>query len=360
MAISSGVGPHAAWLNFSGESFPIEHGNVSQSAENKTATFAGVIPLSLFGAREAFTNLVAGVEATITVQARGQTGTLVTGEIDKYGFDYIGRKIHFTGRDKSAKLHEETSSEKWLNKKPSEIVQDLAGRAGLSTGKVSKSSVQAGKQLEKDYVKLSQGNTFAKVIQEMARIDGARWWVDPQGQFHYTTDDSDVNSYSINVNEAGKSVSSDCEHLVISTDVQAGRPTEVTVKGYHPKKRETVSSVSNVQGKGPKRSFTYHVPTIDMERALRHSKSEAANKCRHEITASVTIVGDPSVHAGMKLQLNGTDFDQSLDIDTAHHDFGMSGYKTHITAKSAKSGRTASEGEVPIVTSVDGKVTEVP
>lgn len=359
MAISSGFGRHAAWLNVAGSSFPIEHGNVSQSAQRKTSTFSGVIPMSLFEARSTFANLVAGEEATITVQTRNVTATLITGEVDRVGFDYIRREIHFGGRDKSAKLHEETSSEKWLNKKPSDIVQELIGRAGLS-GNVTASTVQAGKQLQQDFVKLSENNTFAKIIHEMARIDGARWWVDPNGQFHYAPYGSGTSTYPININQDMQPISADCLELKVSRNLQAGRPHEVTVKGWHPKKRDTVSSVSNVEGKGPKRSYTYHVPTIDRERAMRHSKSEAADKTRHEITVSATVVGDPSVHAGMTLQLNGTDFDQSLDIDAVHHDFGMSGHLTHISAKSAKTGRAAEEGEIPIVTSVDGVVQEVP
>ncbi len=359
MAISSGIGPHAAWLNVAGSSFPIEHGNVSQSAQRKTSSFSGVIPMSIFGARSTFANLNAGEEATITVQARGTVATLITGEVDRIGFDYIRREIHFGGRDKSAKLHEETSSEKWLNKKPSEIVQELIGRAGLS-GSVAESSVQAGKQLQQDFVKLSENNTFAKIIHEMARIDGARWWVDPNGQFHYATDDSGAGTYSIFINQDMQPISADCLELKVSRNLQAGRPTQVTVKGWHPKKRDTVSSVSNVPGSGPKRSYTYQVPTIDSDRAKRHAKSEASDKVRHEISVSATIVGDPSVHAGMKLRMQGTEFDQSLDIDVSHHDFGMSGYLTHMSAKSAKSGRTVSEGELPIYTSVDGNVEQVP
>lgn len=348
MAISSGFGPHAAWLNVGEDSFPIEHGNVSQSAEKTTSSFSGVIPMSIVGAQTKFANMVADEEATITVQTRGQTATLITGSIDTVRFDYIHRTINFAGRDKSAKLHEEVSSEKWLNKKPSEIVQELTNRVGLS-GKITASSVQAGKKLEKDYVKLTQNHTFAKVIHEMARIDGARWWVDPNGEFNYAMADSETSTYTININQNTRPISADCLQLRISHNLQAGRPQEITVKGFHSKERKIITSVSNVSGKGPKRSFIYHVPTIDDDRASRHAKSEAAERSRQEITVTAVIVGDPTVQAGMKLQLNGTDFDQSLDIDTVQHDFGMSGHTTHITAKSAGAGRDSGTGELPDV-----------
>ena len=58
---------------------------------------------------------------------------------------------------------------------------------------------------------------------------------------------------------------------------------------------------------------------------------------------SATVVGDPSVQAGMGLQLSGSNFfDQVFDIDTVTHDFGMGGHLTHITARSAGQGRSAS------------------
>ena len=59
--------------------------------------------------------------------------------------------------------------------------------------------------------------------------------------------------------------------------------------------------------------------------------------------ARATVVGDPACSAGMGLSLTGTsEFDQIFDIDTVHHDFGMRGHTTHITARAAKKGRTPS------------------
>lgn len=341
MAITSGAGPHFAWLNCSG-TWPIEHGNVSQTAERKTSSFSGVIPMSFPGARQAFASAVAGTDASVTVMARGQTGTLITGELDQVDFDYIARAIRFSGRDKSYKLHEAITAEKWLNKMPSEVVQDLIGRVGLS-GNVASSAVKAGKQLQQDYVKLSEDNSFSRVIHEMARLDGVRWWVDPNGTFQYAPYGSPVGGvYSVTINQDGEPISSDCLELRIVHNLHAGRPQVVTAHGWHPKKKQIFSSTSNVGGSGPSRTWRYQVPTATAERVRKHAESEAAEKARHEFTASATVVGDQNVKAGMGLQVSGTDFDQVFDIDNVSHDFGMSGYLTHITARSAKTGRVAS------------------
>lgn len=340
MAVTSGVGPHAAWLN-AGGTWPIEHGHVEQSADRKTSSFSGIVPMDLAGARGAFAGMGAGTEASISVLTRGQTGTLMTGQLDEVEFDYIRREIHFRGRDKSAALHENITSEKWLNKLPSDVVQDLIGRVGLS-GSVTASSVKAGKQLQQDFVKLSENHTYARIIHEMARIDGVRWWVDANGTFHYVPYGSPQGSYSIFIAQDSKPIASDCLHLRVTHNLEAARPIAVTVKGWHPKLRRLITHTSNVGGSGPTRNYNYQVPTLTEDHAQKRSKSEATERARHEFLVSATVVGDPTVQAGMGLSLSGSDFDQTFDIDHVAHEFGMGGHTTHITARSPKTGRSAS------------------
>ena len=340
MAVSQGVGPHFAWLNVNG-TWPIEHGNVSQSAKRKTSTFNGVIPMDYPGAAAALASL-GDNQASITVMTRGQTATLITGEVDEVDFDFIRREINFFGRDKSAKLHDNKTSEKWLNKMPSDIVQDLIGRIGLS-GNVTSSSLMAGKQLQQDYVKLSDNVSFAYVIHKLAELDGARWWVDQNGNFNYVPYGTPQGVYSITINQDTQPISADCIELHVRRNIQAGKSIAVTVKSWHPKKKQIFQYQSNVEGNGGPVNYNYHVPNFLQDHVTKYAQSHATEKARHELTVTATVVGDPTVQAGMGLQLNGTAyFDQTFDIDTVNHDFGMSGHRTHITARSAGQGRSAS------------------
>jgi hypothetical protein len=341
MAITSGAGPHFAWITVNGGTFPIEHGSVSQQAKRKTSSFSVTIPLSYPGARAAFGPGLGDNTATISVSTRGMSGTLFTGEVDTTEFDYIGRVIHVTGRDKSAKLHETKTSEKWVNKKPSEIVQDLIGRVGLS-GNITSSALMAGKKLEADFVKLSDNVSYGYIIHKLAQLDGARWFVDPQGTFHYVPLGSPQGIYSITVNQATQPISADCPYLRVRRNVRAGKTQSVTVKAWHPKKKQVFSYTSNVEGNGGPIAFNYHIPVLEIDHVKKHAMSRATERARHELAVHATVVGDPSVSAGMGLQLSGTDFDQTYEIDAVHHEFGMSGHRTSIAARSAKSGRTAS------------------
>ena len=120
MAINSGTGPHRAWLN----GLLVLDGSVEQQAVKKSSTFCATLPLN-GGAESAFSS---GGSAVITVQSVGGSSTLLTGVIDSVDFDYIQTKVRVSGRDVSAALHEQQSSEKFVDKTGSEITQELVSR----------------------------------------------------------------------------------------------------------------------------------------------------------------------------------------------------------------------------------------
>jgi hypothetical protein len=342
MAIIAGAGPHFSWLSVGGATFPIEHGSVEQHKTRKTSTFSAAIPLSYPGAEATLASL-GDNDATIIVQTRGVTATLFTGEADTTEFDYVGRVIRITGRDKSAKLHENKTSEKWQNKKGSEIVQDLAGRVGLSV-QADGSTLLAGKQLEKDYVRLSDSISFAAVIDKLAQFDGARWWVDQNGTMQYRIGNSPTGTYTLNYTPptAGY-MTADFMVLKIRRNIQAGKTTKVKVKSWHPKKKEVFEYESNVEGNGGPINHSYHIPNLLKDHVQQYAKSRANELTRHELTLHATVAGDPTVNVAMSLQLNGTGYwDQTYEMDTVHHEFGMSGHRTSITARAGKGGRSAS------------------
>lgn len=341
MAITSGAGPHFAFLNCNG-TWPIEHGSVEQQATRKSSTFSAAIPFSYPGAYETFANL-GDNESSIDVTTRGVSGTLVTGEVDNVSIDFIARTIRVTGRDKAAKLHENQSSEKWLNKKGSDIVSDLAGRVGLSVN-ADAGALMAGKILQQDHVRLSDNVTFAQVIHKLAEFDGARWFVDGKGMFHYVAIDNPSGIYTLNyVPPSDGYIIADFMQLVIKRNIQAGKTIKVTVKSWHPKDKKVYEKEATVQGNGGPLTYNYHIPNLKQDHVDQHAKTRANEAAQRELKLTASIVGDPNCNAGMGLQLTGTgEFDQQYVMDTVHHEIGMSGHRTNITAHSGKGGRSAS------------------
>jgi hypothetical protein len=337
MAISSGAGPHFAYLSVGGSQFPIENGTVTQQRTKESSTFHVAIPLSYPGA-EATLATTDGSDATITVISRGQSGTLLTGEADNATFDLIGRTIRVTGRDKAHKLHGKKTSEKWINKTGSEIVQDLAGRAGLKV-QIEGEGIQAGKLLEQDWVRLSDNVSFAYVISKLAELDGARWWVDKTGTFHYQSNNNQSGSYTLNIRDANGQVSADFMQLHVHRNIQAGKPIEVKVNSWHPKDKKVYKGEKSLGGVGEKQEYHYTLPNLKQDHVDKYAESKAAEHGRHELMISATVVGDPSIDVAMALVLNGSGyFDQSYEMDCITHSFGMHGHKMTITARSRKGG----------------------
>jgi hypothetical protein len=331
MALTYGAGPHQAFIN----GFPIENGSVEQHAVKKSSTFSATLPLNYPGAIAAFSNPTGG-PAVISVTTRGLSGNLLTGVIDAVDFDYIGTRIHVSGRDVSANLHENLDSSKYINQKGSQIVQTLCGKAGIPVQASASCALMAGKKLNQDYVKMTDNITFAQVIHKLAEFDAANWFVDPNGTLHYVDLGSHTGVYTLNYN-AGPPIVSDCLALSINLNVKAAGGQAVTVKSWHPKDKQVHQNTAT--GGGGAMIYNFHIPTFQMDHVQQFANAKVKELARHGVKLKATIVGDPTISAGMGVQLNGTGtFDQIFDMDSVHHRIGMSGHTTMITARSALGG----------------------
>lgn len=337
MAISAGVGPHFAWLNVNGATFPVLEGHASITATKKTGTFSAEIALGLPGVESTLGPSLGDNTASIMVSTRGQQASLITGEIDEVDFDYIKGTVSVTGRDASAKLHAQKSSEKWANKQPGDIIQDIAGRVGLSP-QIDPLAIKAGRIIQIDWTKLTDGISYGSVVHKLAEFMGAHWYV--QGSnLVVKTNGSTSAPYVINYSPGPPKVS-DAISLRIRRNVQAGKPIKVDVKSWHSRKKHNFVGTTMIGGNGSTQNYVYHVPSLTQDHADQHSKAKAKDHARHEIEVTVECVGDPSIVVSQPLQLNGTAFAQSFDIDSIEHRFGMSGHVMVINAKSAAHGRS--------------------
>jgi hypothetical protein len=335
VAVNSGVAPHLAFLNTSAGSFPCEHGNVTQHATRKSSTFSVAVPRRFPGAM-ALAGLQDGTGTSIFVSNVAGAGVLISGEIDTIDTDYIGGIIRVTGRDESGQLNQQKVSQKWQNQTGGNIVQQLVGQAGLGAN-ASAGTLMAGKQVNQDFVKLSDNTPIMSIINRLAEFDGAKWWVS-NGIFNYAMIGTVQGVFTVNF-EDGMPFSSDATRLQVKQNLQAGKNINVNVKSWNPRNKQAYMGQSNTGGGGSgSLTANYHVPVLDQAHAQQYAKARAAELGRHAVTVTVTVIGDPSINQGMGLQLAGTASAGLYEIDSISHDFGMSGYMMTITAKTMSSG----------------------
>jgi hypothetical protein len=118
----------------------------------------------------------------------------------------------------------------------------------------------------------------------------------------------------------------------------------VNVNSWHQKKKQTITSSKTVKGAINKTlTYNYRSPGLEQDHADDLAMNKANEAARHEIELQLNLVGDPSIDVGMGLQLIGTAFAQTFEMDHICHQIGPGGYTMQITAKSARAGRGSGE-----------------
>ena len=272
MAVTQGVAPHRAWVSINGLQVPCLRGTAEQCSTRQSSTFSADVPLNYPGVIGAISGL-GDNSSSVSVESVAGSGTLVSGEIDTVTAKYIEGIVTVKGRDGSAKLHEMKSAEKWTNRKTGDIVQDLAGRAGLGFAG-DPGIMMAGKYVNIDWAKLTDGISFAGVIQKCCEIDAARWWCDGNNTLHYVYQSGATGNYQLNY-DPGPPIVADFLHLSVKRNIQAGKTINVTVKSWHPKQKQVNQYTATQGGNGGPVQYSYHIPNLTKERVQKHAESRA-------------------------------------------------------------------------------------
>lgn len=336
MPITSGVHRLNAAVTIDGRRIDILSGGADQEATRKSSTMHALCALKDFGGDRVFASL-ASLNGSLIVNGT----TLVDGVWDTASIDYDDQVVRLSGRDKSAALHENKPSEKFNNKKRSEVIELIAKRNGLQV-KIDGGILHAGKKFQIDWAMLAHGISDASIIHQIAELEGARWWV-KGSTLYFSSKSSQGSSYPVIFQAGGSGPNAgNFIRLRASINLQAAKTLKVLVNGWHTKKKKVISSSKSLNGVGGTLTYNYRTPGVEQDHADDLALRKLAEHSRHELTLDIHMVGDTSIDIGMGLQLLGTAFDQTYDIDSIHHQIGQDGYTMAIRAKAARQGRSAS------------------
>ena len=367
MAISQGVFPHKAWISVDGQQFPVESGACERNATKDSSTFSGIIPYNYPGALSTLANL-GGNKTTVIVLSKGQTATLLTGEIKAveielpsestnhhhggyghgsshdegmWGMSGGAGTIHVSGQCNQAKLGEGKTHEKLTNMTTADVVKKMADEAGVQIETEGTSGLMAGKFVQKDWTKLNDSVSWGQVIHKLAELDGVKVWTDRNGVVHYAINQG--GEYTLTYS-AGPPIKADFLSLRVTRNIEAGKEIDCNTKSWDPQNEQDNTGQCVIPGNGGPLKYEYRIPNLPQDHVQKYAESKAKEVARHEYTVVAECVGDPSIDVNMKLKLSGTQyFDQSYDIDKITDKFGMGGHTMTITARSAKKGRDAKD-----------------
>lgn len=333
MAIVGGLRQIRGYLTIGGQTVSVESATVREIAAKMSSEWSAVVPLQLFPGGDEYFSSLSSNSATVAVGINGTQTQLITGECNNVQIDYFTGTVTLTGVDESQRLHQNKSSEKFLNKTRAEVVQIVGERNGF-TVEVDPDTLMAGKKFQIDFAKMTDGVSDASIIHKMTELMGARWWTKNGTLFIKTgTSGAYVVQYQPAVN--GR-IAGNFLGMQVDLNLQALKDLNMSVKVWDDKSKKVIEGTANSGGQiSGALNYQFRTGGIDQEHADDLAKKKLQEIARHQIKATVKMVGDPDIDIGMGLQLQGTAFDQKLEIDTIDHHISSEGYTMTIGATAA-------------------------
>jgi phage protein D len=346
-SLASSLRQPRAFLTIAGAQLtPIEC-SVNVSLHQSADTFYAKLPLDNdAGLDETFWADTAPIPITINgtndVSQGGLTALLV-GQVDEPQIDFTNRLVMIKGRDLTAKLTDLKTSEKWQNLSNKDIINQLAGRAGLTVS-FSGDTDQSGLQFDQDTNEISDLDACWNVIVACAKHLGCIAFIKGTTLYIQPLDQQASSFFKVNYQRPtpGQIASGNFTTLLCARNLNLAKDASITMKSWQHKQGKTITSKLESKGKGKgtdqsKLLYEFRAPNLTKEQQDRTAKSHLRETLSHERVVTLgNLPGDVTVNPatmGLMLSGTGTAFDQNYIISTVAHHFSFgSGYAMDIGA----------------------------
>jgi phage protein D len=314
----------------------LEEWEVHQSKTKKGDTFHAKTAINAPGCNVAFWASASGDDLDVQLVINGSV--LFDGSVDHADIAWRETGISFSGRDKGAKLIDKTTSEKFLNQTPDQIVKTIAGRHGLSTE--TDSGDKSGKAFSDDWDAISHRGSEWSYIQNLADHFGMNAYM-TGGKIYFKDIDEQLPPFIVWYRPPTTASHADGSFIELHTsrNMILSRPVKTNVRSHNHKQKKLISAQHSKGGSGDALVYDYVLPGLRKDQAERICKKRHRENTKHEFSVTVDLPGDETVNVRRSLQLQGTGtaFDQSYEIDGIEHRGSWGeGYRMTITAKAGK------------------------
>jgi phage protein D len=338
-----------------GNPVPLVEGSVNTSRHARADTFQASTALQATGKPLGYWASVGPVECIVQGcnDAEGGWVTLLKGRLDSVEVRADARegaKIHFSGRDNSARLIDGKTTAKRLNKKSSEIVKELAEKYGLQAD-VDDTSDESGKVHTQDHAHLEDNETAWNTIARLAEREGAfLYFKDDTVYFKQPGSDSQGGTYPIRFTPPDDEATAIGSIIAIqlTQNVHLNKGVKQTVRSYHTRKEKNICTTKEAEAAsyGEPLEFIDHIPGLTDDQVEKIATKKQIERQRHEMQIEVVMPGDVNFDARMMVELSGTGsaWDQEYHVNTCTHQFNtFNGYTMRISAQNKKGGEGGGE-----------------
>jgi len=330
-----------AFIIVNGETLNCISVEVNMSKTHKSDTFHCEIP---FGALPASMDAAWWSEqGDIAVQVQFQLDAIsgavqvFDGKVDKVGHNFDQRILSVQGRDKSADLIDNKSTEKFNNLSPDQIVKQIASRRGITVDADAVSS-KGGKIFQIDYAKLTHRASEWTVITQLADLSGMVAYM-TGGVLYFKPIDEQLPVLDVVYvpPTAASYANGNFMTLKTSRNLILGRPVNVKVQTWnHKESKRYEYQSSDYSGSGEPLNYEYTVPGLTGDQTQKLAEKRLAENSSHELMFDLGMPGDPTVTPRLMMQLSGTGtaYDQQHEITSIEHSMSQSdGYRMTVSAK---------------------------
>lgn len=332
--------------------------SVSVSLHQSADTFYAKLPLDNdAGLDETFWAGTAPIPITINATNDAIAGNwiaLLVGQADEPLIDFAQRTVLIKGRDLTGALTDLKTSEKWQNLSNKDIIEQLAGRAGL-TVTFGGSTDQAGLQFDQDYNEISDLDSYWNVIVACAKRLGCIAFVKGSVLYVQPLDAQPAQFFTINYQRPTLSqiASGNFVGLTCARNLNLAKDTTIQVQSWQHKQGHAVTSKFKSKGKHSSSNpsiYQFRAANLTKEQQDRIAKNHLKQTLSHERQVRLTNhPGDATLNPavmGVRLAGTGTDFDQDYILsNVTHHQSRDGGYLMDLSAHSQDASRGEPEQE---------------
>ena len=285
--------------------------------------------------------------------------SLLLGRVDTLVYDAVANTLELSGRDYTGVFIDAKTTEKWGNKRVSDIVSALAARHGL-TAQVGTTQGFAGNAYQIDQVRLAMQRSEWDVLTWLATETGYTVFV--RGLVLYfvpPVDGSTPPGYFIDWQAAGVNgvARAPVVSLSLSRNMSIAKGVSVTVSSHHfrtntPYSATVAPTVAKGAATGPGagvQAYSYVIPGLNPAQARQRAQTIYAQLVAHELTVSVSLPGDNVLSTSTPVLISGLNHaaDQVYFPDSISRSMSLEeGYTMSFTAKNMSPQTAAAEAGV--------------
>lgn len=277
--------------------------------------------------------------------------SMVIGDVDDIHIDPLHDEIVMTGRDLTARLVDNKTTEKYPNLTASQIATKLAQARGL-TPVVTATTTKAGTYYDIDKIDVADDRPEWDLLTYLAQVSGFVVYVKGHELHFEPKPDTAVDPYVLHWEPANSTSGSpmlNALDLTLTRNLTIAKDIIVTVRSYNVKQKTGFTKTANrsrVKAGTKTASKSYIAPqryffTIankTAEETQQYANQKLAEISQHEMNFSMAIPGDPTLTPRTVVRLDGTGtaFDQIYYPASVLTEFSLhAGYRTTVRGKNS-------------------------